>query len=60
MDHLNIHMYNHADKKPFECEICNKGFSKKDHLNKHKESKHGDKPANPKKTEICEICKKGF
>ena len=31
----------HKEKKSFKCNICDAGFSRKDHLNRHIEAVHG-------------------
>merc|ERR1719382_2101875 len=34
-DKLKLHIMTHGNIKPFKCEICDNGFSRKEHLNAH-------------------------
>ncbi|GFW68440.1 zinc finger protein 233 [Trichonephila clavipes] len=48
------HLHVHDDKKPYICEICNKGFSKTGRLKEHSWTHTNEKPY------VCEMCSKGF
>ncbi|KAK2708629.1 zinc finger protein 239-like isoform X2 [Artemia franciscana] len=51
----NLHRRSlHILEKPYECEICQKNFSRRAHLNLHQRTHTGDKPHQ------CELCKKNF
>ena len=51
---MNEHIPTNIGDKPHVCEVCNKGFSKKQNLNNHLLTHTGKKP------HICEVCNKGF
>ena len=34
-DKLKLHIMTHGNIKPFKCEVCSSGFSRKEHLNTH-------------------------
>ena len=40
--------------KPFLCDMCDKGFTQKSDLNRHRRIQTGDKPY------VCCMCRKGF
>ena len=42
------------EKKPFECDVCEKTFNRSDYLAVHKRTHTGDKPYE------CDACKKKF
>ena len=53
---MNLHVTSvHDGKKPFECEFCDKSFSKKSVLNKHIGSIH-----DTKKSFVCGFCQKSY
>ena len=43
--HMMIHI-----QKPYKCDICNRGFKRKDHLNEHRRTHTGEKPY------ACHLC----
>lgn len=51
---LVTHMQVHANDKPFTCNICNKGFSRKSNLNRHLLSHTNEKLF------TCKLCDRGF
>lgn len=53
---LEQHSRTHSNVKPFVCSLCNAGFGRKDHLQRHmlKHTAQQDKPYH------CEVCGKGL
>ena len=42
----NIHIQSvHEERKPFQCEICDRSFTQKSHITAHHRLFHGDKKA---------------
>jgi len=39
-DKLKLHIMTHGNIKPFKCDVCNNGFSRKEHLNSHMQKIH--------------------
>ncbi|GJQ69252.1 hypothetical protein Trydic_g6396 [Trypoxylus dichotomus] len=54
--YLEVHIRNHSGHKPFNCLICNKGFTTKWNLKLHKWT-HASRTAKPFK---CDLCKGAF
>uniref|UniRef100_A0A8C6TWY7 C2H2-type domain-containing protein n=1 Tax=Neogobius melanostomus TaxID=47308 RepID=A0A8C6TWY7_9GOBI len=54
MKTLGIHQHTQTGEKPFKCTVCNKGFTKKGHLNEHMRIHTGEKPY------TCPFCEKSF
>ncbi|QLL33708.1 hypothetical protein HG536_0F00320 [Torulaspora globosa] len=44
----------HQGRKPFKCELCDRSFAKKSHLERHLHAHAEDKPLH------CSFCQKGF
>lgn len=59
-EHLNTHISIHTGSKSFSCTLCEKSFVRSDHLRRHTESIHSPNPIVAQRSEVCEICKKGF
>ncbi|KAG5898653.1 hypothetical protein JTB14_005412 [Gonioctena quinquepunctata] len=51
---LNVHLKKHQNDKPFECEVCQKGFFRKCDLKRHMGMHLEEKPFK------CDICSRGF
>ncbi|XP_037773026.1 zinc finger protein 701-like [Penaeus monodon] len=52
--HISIHMRVHTEEKPYNCEICNNTFSRKNNLVRHMRIHASKKPYS------CEICNKSL
>ncbi|XP_037090301.1 LOW QUALITY PROTEIN: protein suppressor of hairy wing-like [Pollicipes pollicipes] len=55
---LARHMYTHTGLKPYTCEMCNKHFSRKYHLDRHVMQTGCD--GKPKAAYPCQVCGKMF
>ncbi|KAI3649046.1 hypothetical protein MP228_006900 [Amoeboaphelidium protococcarum] len=55
---LQIHLNSHNNIRPFQCEMCDKAYIRKDHLQDHVRRQHGD--AQAEKCHQCEHCEKSF
>ena len=49
---FKAYLLTHSVMKPHVCDVCNKGFSRKDRFNDHLWTHTGEK------SHVCEICKK--
>ena len=49
-----MEQYTHTEEKPYKCEVCEKAFNRKGHLNEHLRIHTGDKPYK------CKVCEKAF
>ena len=47
-------MKTNTDEPPYECHVCNKGFSQSSSLQRHMRTHIGEKPY------TCDVCHKGF
>ena len=43
-----------GDERPYVCEMCNRAFSQKNTLIRHKRTHSGERPY------VCEMCNKAF
>ena len=61
-DKLKLHIMTHGNIKPFKCELCEAGFSRKEHLNTHLQKIHQNKsqtdPQPAAKTKVKQSRKK--
>ncbi|KAJ8706857.1 hypothetical protein PYW07_012935 [Mythimna separata] len=48
-----VHIYGHTGKRPFQCDICQSCFSRKEVLRRHIRTHTGEKPY---KCEECQLC----
>merc|ERR1712102_152062 len=55
-DKLKLHIMTHGNIKPFKCDICSNGFSRKEHLNAHIQKIHHGGKSNLD----CNTCKERF
>ncbi|CAG0900613.1 unnamed protein product [Darwinula stevensoni] len=55
---LARHMYTHTGLKPFKCDICQKQFTRKYHLDRHLVQTGCD--GSPKPSHPCQVCGKMF
>lgn len=51
--HLEKHLLTHSEKKPFQCDICNKTFKRKNHMKTHTKLIHENTTMHQ-----CDICNK--
>ena len=52
---LDLHMKRHTNERPYQCDVCMKGFIQKSNYNNHMKNNH-----NGAKKYKCSICKKSF
>ena len=52
--HLTAHKRTHTGMKLYECDICNKRFTRGSHLVRHTRTHTGEKPYK------CDVCTKNF
>ena len=52
LDHMNAHMIIQAGLRRFSCPVCDKTFTRKYHLERHKTNDHGA-ASHPQKCPLC-------